>query len=60
MPKGISITIHEYHAVEPHLYFKKCKAFDKIAFQDCESDEEYSDLLKRGMFMIVQLYVYHF
>ena len=49
MPKGISITVYEYKAVEPHSYFGKCKAFDKHAFQDCENDEEYIELLKRGM-----------
>lgn len=49
MSKGISITIYEYHAVEPHKYFGKCKAFDKIAFQDCESDEEYRELLIRAV-----------
>ena len=52
LPKGISITVYEYHAVEPHLYFGKYKSFDKHAFQDCESDEEYRDLLKRGMLRV--------
>jgi hypothetical protein len=49
MSKGISITIYEYNAVEPHKYFGKCKAFDKIAFQDSESDGEYRELLIRAL-----------
>ena len=57
LPKGMSLAIYEYHAVEPHMYFGKYKSFDKHAFQDCESDEEYRDLLKRGMSETIQFYL---